>query len=237
MLAVIINTTYGRLGAILSALIVVCCIVGLTMHQDFYAGRSRKDFLCFYTNVSNLLVLVYFSLAAPLLYAHTALHPLIPHAEFALMLSIMLTFSVFHLLLFPSIRSRVAQMPRTKVYRIVCTDNFLIHYLVPWMVFLYWLLCSPGKGMLRLFDAFIWTLLPLAYVLCILLRASSGRIIEETQSPYPYPFLDIHALGGKRVFYCCAVLYGICILAGILLVFLTRSVFFLFGGGHALLLI
>ena len=237
MLVVMMDEPFARLGTLFSALIVVSCAIGLTMHRDFYAGKARKDFFCFYTNVSNLLVLVYFSLAAPRLYARITLHPLIPHAEFALMLSIMLTFSVFHLLLFPAIRKSVAKMPHTRNYWIVCADNFLIHYLVPWLVFAYWLLCSPGKNSLRLFDALAWTWLPVTYVLCILLRARSGRIIEETQSPYPYPFLDIRVFGGARVFRCCVALYGLCALAGILCLFLIRLAFLLFGGGHPLILI
>lgn len=237
MLVVISDTLSGRIGTVLSALIVVFCVIGLTMHRDFYAGVARRGFFCFYTNLSNLLVGVYFALIAPRLYASSRWRPLIPHAEFLIMMSIMLTFFVFHLMLFPAIRSAVGKVKRTREYRIVCTDNLIIHYLVPWLVFLYWLLCSPGKDSLGLLDAVLWTAFPALYLFCILLRARSGRIIEETGSPYPYPFLDIAALGRITVLRLCLVLYGICLAAGALTAALTRATFALFGGGHALLLI
>ena len=44
MLVVIPSAPYGRLGALLSALIVVASLIGLTMHKDFYAGVRRRDF-------------------------------------------------------------------------------------------------------------------------------------------------------------------------------------------------
>ena len=237
LLIVISDTLGGRMGAVLSALIVIFCIVGLTMHKDFYAGVPRKDFFCFYTNLSNALVGVYFALIAPRLYTSRRLHPLIPHAEFLMMMSIMLTFSVFHLMLFPAIRSTVSHAARTREYQIVCTDNFIIHYLVPWLVFFYWLLCGPGKMTLGVFDAVLWTLLPALYLSFILLRAGRGKLIEETGSPYPYPFLDAAALGRKTVLRLCLSLYGICLAAGISAIALIRIAFALFGGGHALFLI
>jgi len=237
MLVITPDTLYGRVGAVLSALIVVFCIIGLTMHKDFYAGKNRKDFFYFYTNLSNLLVGVYFALIAPHLYARDAYHFLIPHAEFALMLSIMLTFSVFHLLLYPSIRIAVKTACHTREFYITCTDNFIIHYLVPWLVFIYWLLCSPNKAALGFQDAFLWTLFPLIYLGMTLIRAARGKIIEETASPYPYPFLDVHALGKKTVLRTCAMLYGICAAAGLIVVWIIRVFLLMFGSGHALMLI
>ncbi|MBQ7887451.1 MAG: Pr6Pr family membrane protein [Clostridia bacterium] len=211
-----------RLGVVLSALIVVFAIVGITMHRDFYAGHGRREFFCFYTNVSNLAVLLYFALAAPRLYARESLHSLIPHAEFAVMMCIMLTHCVFHLMLYPAVRRAVQHMPRTTAYRIVCTDNFIIHYLVPLTVLLYWLLCSPQKRALGVRDALYWTALPLGYIAFIFLRARLKGTIEEAGSPYPYPFLDIGVFGAARVMRVCAALYGICVLAGLLIIALVR---------------
>ena len=206
---------YTRLGAVLSALIVVFSIIGITMHRDFYAGRGRREFFCFYTNVSNLAVLLYFALAAQRLYTAESLHHLIPHAEFAVMMCIMLTHCVFHLILYPAVRSAVRDMPRTAAYRIVCTDNFIIHYLVPLSVLIYWLLCSPDKQALSPPDALYWTALPLLYAVLIFIRARFKGIIEEAGSPYPYPFLDISVFGAKRVLFICTRLYVLCVFAGL----------------------
>lgn len=237
MLVVMPDTPFGRLGALLSALIVVACLIGLTMHRDFYAGRRRRDFFCYYTNVSNLLVLVYFALLAPQLYARAPLRPLIPHAEFSLMMSIMLTFAVFHHLLFPDILRAMRAAPRDRDFAIVCADNAFIHYLVPWLVFLYWLLCAPGKRALQPLDALIWTAVPLAYAAYIFLRAPVRGVIAEAGSPYPYPFLDVGKNGVRRVLAACALMLAACVAAGLLVVALTQLVFARLGGGHALILI
>lgn len=210
-----ITGPYTRLGVLLSALIVVFAVVGITMHRDFYAGRGRREFFCFYTNVSNLAVLLYFALAAPRLYAAKSLHRLIPHAEFAVMMCIMLTHCVFHLILYPAVRTAVRNMPRTAAFRIVCTDNFIIHYLVPLTVLIYWLLCSPDKEALSPPDALYWTMLPLGYAVLIFIRARFKGMIEETGNPYPYPFLDIGVFGVKRVLFMCTRLYVLCVFAGL----------------------
>lgn len=209
---------YTRFGAVLSALIVVFTVIGITMHRDFYAGRGRKEFFCFYTNVSNLAVLIYFSVIAPRIYISESLHPLIPHAEFAVMMCIMLTHSVFHLALYPAVKKTVSSMPHTRAYKIVFTDNFIIHYLVPLTVLVYWFFCSPQKLALRAADALYWTALPLCYAGFIFLRAPIFGVIKEAGSPYPYPFLDIQALGLRRVLRMCALLYALCAGAGLLII-------------------
>jgi len=218
MLIVCDNALSTRSGTLLSALIVTFCIVGLTMHRDFYAGRPRRGFFCFYTNLSNLLVLIYFSVIAPRLYARFSGYTWIPGIEFSIMMSIMLTFCVFHCVLFPAIRRQMVRMPRTREYFIVVVDNLIIHYLVPLLVFIYWVFCSPGKQQLMPVHAVCWTAFPLLYGCVTLYKAHGGRIIEETNSPFPYPFLDYHALGPRAVAYTSIRLYGLCLYAGIFVI-------------------
>lgn len=237
MLSVIPSAAYGRLGAALSALIVCAAIIGLTMHKDFYAGVRRRGFFCFYTNLSNLLVLIYFSLAAPRLYANKALHILIPHMEFAVMMSIMLTFCVFHLMIFPAVSAAAKRAEHTREFYIAVVNNVIVHYAVPWLVFLYWLFCSPQKHTLGAGDALLWTAIPAVYLMLVYLRARSGRIIEEAGSPYPYPFLDADALGVRRVLRICVTLYCACAAAGFAVIAVIRALTLLFGTGHALILI
>ena len=50
-------------------------------------------------------------------------------------------------------------------------------------------------------------------------------IIEETGSPYPYPFLDRDALGSGRVMSICAALYGICVLTSAFVITVARLIF------------
>ena len=237
MLVVIPGGLYGRLGAVLSALIVVCCLIGLTMDADFYAGVRRRGYFVYYTNLSNLLVLVYFALIAPVLYAKASLRPIIPHAEFALTMVILLTFAVFHLLLMPDVCAQLRGLPPTRLFRIVCADNIVLHYVVPLLTLCYWLLCSPGKAALSARDALAWTVIPLCYLLAVLVRARIRGDIYGTDSAYPYPFLDIPRRGARRVAFTCAQLYACCAGAGLLAVALVHLAFSLWGAGHAIALI
>lgn len=237
MLVVIPPQLFGRLGAALSALIVILSLVGLTMHKDVYAHRPRQGFFVFYTNISTLLVLLYFSLLAPLLYAKSALRTLIPHIEFGVTMSIMLTHVVFHFLIFPCVRRQYACASPSRERSIVYADNWIIHYIVPWLVFIYWIACSPQKSRLLFLDAMLWTVVPAVYLLIVLLTAPLRPALEETGSPYPYPFLDVQQRGLPRVLFTSAGLFLLCMLAGAILIFLTRLALSAFGSGHALFLI
>lgn len=237
MLYVNPSSLHIRLGAVLSCVIIVLAVTGLTMHKDFYAGRIRRDFFFFYTNLSNLIVLIYFALAAPRLYASSALHALIPHTEFAVMMSIMLTCCVFHFVLLPAVYDRVMSMPRTREFRIAFTDNLIVHYLVPLSVLAYWLLCSPGKSTLTLADGISWTVFPTLYVLAVFIRAPLRGVIEEAGCCYPYPFLDIGVLGAGRVARTCLALFLLCAAAGTALIAVFQFLYAFFGAGHTLVLI
>ena len=236
MLIITPPALYGHLGALLSALIVVCACIGLTLHKDVYAHTPRSDFYWYYTNVSNLIVLLYFALIAPWLYARAALRRFIPAAEFSVMMVILLTHVVFHNLLFPDILRAARKTRRTRETDIMAADNLFIHYLVPWLTCLYWLLCSPDKDALTLPGALVWLAVPLIYLLCLFLRARRGNL-AGTDSPYPYPFLDVQRLGAGRVARICLLLLALCVLVSLALLLAVRLSFARWGGGHALVLV
>ncbi|MFI4969901.1 MAG: Pr6Pr family membrane protein [Lysobacterales bacterium] len=62
-----------------------------------------------------------------------------------------------------------------------------MHYAVPALYLLWWAACVP-HGRLSWSDPLRWLAFPLAYLASILLR---GRWLHE----YPYPFIDVDALG------------------------------------------
>lgn len=237
MLYVSSASMHIRLGAVLSALIIVLCIIGLTMHQDFYDGKIRRDFFFFYTNLSNLIVLIYFALIAPRLYTTSSLYHLIPHAEFAVMMIIMLTCCIFHFILFPAVYPCVMSMPRTREFQIVVADNLIVHYLVPLSVFFYWLLCSPGKYVLQFQDAVRWTAVPLLYIITVFIRAPLRGVIKEVGCAYPYPFLDVQTFGTFRVVRTCTTLYFLCTSFGTLIIMGIRLLFALIGHCQSLIFV
>lgn len=82
--------------------------------------------------------------------------------------------------------------------------NVLLHMVTPVVVPLYWLLFTQ-KGGLEWKHPLLWAIYPLAYLAYALVRgAATGK--------YPYPFLNVAALGWQKV-----ALNALCIAAGFLL--------------------
>ena len=77
---------------------------------------------------------------------------------------------------------------------------------------LFWLLFAP-KGALRWRDPLLWAIYPLAYFAYALTRgASDGK--------YPYPFMDIPAVGWPSALTTVAIILILYLLVGLVLVWL-----------------
>lgn len=92
--------------------------------------------------------------------------------------------------------------------------DFILHRVTPIAVPLYWLVFAP-KGGTRPRDALLWALYPLGYFGYALVRgASDGR--------YPYPFIDVGALGWAQTGLNASLMAAAFILAGLGLIFLDQ---------------
>lgn len=89
-----------------------------------------------------------------------------------------------------------------------------LHYLVP-VLYLGWWLASPGHGQLGWRHAVAWLAFPLAYLGWLMLR---GAWLAE----YPYPFVDVDALGWRQVLANAAILLGVFLALGLALVVVDR---------------
>jgi hypothetical protein len=86
----------------------------------------------------------------------------------------------------------------------------LLHSVIPVLFVVYWLAFVPKKS-LRWGDFWIWLAYPLAYLAFIMVRGSFGGY-------YPYPFVDLNALGFFTVMVNCL---------GITLLFVFFSLLFI----------
>ncbi|HJR83111.1 MAG TPA: Pr6Pr family membrane protein [Sphingomicrobium sp.] len=92
--------------------------------------------------------------------------------------------------------------------------DYLLHYAVPIAMAVYWPAFAPKIG-LRFRDPLLWCVYPLAYLFYVVVRGSvDGR--------YPYPFIDVAALGYGRIVLNSMLLLVAYLLAGLLLVALGR---------------
>jgi hypothetical protein len=76
--------------------------------------------------------------------------------------------------------------------------NVVLHYVVPVMVILDWLLFDKKRSY-RWSDPFMWAVIPLLYLQFVFIRAEVGGVLTARGSRYPYFFLDIDAIGISAV--------------------------------------
>ena len=132
---------------------------GLLLHSTLLeTGHIRPGMFCFYTNLSNLLVLVYeLALAAA---PEGAVRRLLTGSGVALSMTlcIYVTHLIYHFVLVPDARRRGKKFADFGG----SFGNLCVHYGTPWLVVGQWLLWGNKAG-LTAASAARWLVLPLAY--------------------------------------------------------------------------
>jgi hypothetical protein len=146
------------------------------------------------------------ALAAALVFTALALRPRIapPALLGGLTLNILLVAIVYRLLL----AGTLVQTGQEKL-----ADLFL-HSITPALVLLFWLLGVP-RGALRPRHVWLWAAVPLLYFAYALARGAADGI-------YPYPFLDVAAIGWPAVLRNAALIAAGFLAAGFGLVGVDR---------------
>lgn len=191
--------------------------VGLLLHSTLLeTGHIRPGMFCFYTNLSNLLVLVYeLALAAV---PEGAVRQLLTGSGVALAMTlcIYVTHLIYAFVLLPTAHRRDDESWLKGRFSF---GNVCVHFITPGLTVLQWLLWQDKAG-LTVGHAVWWLVLPLAYFAFAMLRAGTGKPIGRTGQLYPYPFLDYPRLGAGRFWlYATAILtffFGVgCLFVGI----------------------
>ena len=168
--------------------------VGLLLHSTLpQTGHIRAGMFCFYTNLSNLLVLAY-ELALGI-GGRGALRWLgSPGVALSVTLCIYVTHLIYALVLIPLAKHSNDESWLKGRYSFA---NVCVHYIVPGLVAVQWLLWQDKAG-LTVWNAVWWLVLPVAYFVFVMLRARTGKPIGFSGELYPYPFLDYPRLGVGR---------------------------------------
>ena len=161
-------------------------------------------YLGYFTVLTNILVAT--ALTAPLLAPASAVGRFFkrPVVVSGVAASIALVAIAYHLLL------RHVWNPQGLQW----LADVVLHYVVPGLFLLYWWLSVPA-GSLRWTDPLLWTAYPAAYLVYALAR---GEIIAS----YPYPFIDVAAIGYRQTALNATGLLTGFIVLGLLLVALSR---------------
>jgi hypothetical protein len=169
----------------------------VTSHGSLVAALWAM--LRFFTIVANLLLALQFSGIA---LGRRRLAR--PRLLGGMMLTILLVGAVYLLLL----------RGRAELNEGVALVGVLLHEVTPAATALFWLLFAP-KGRLGRADPLRWTVLPLAYLGYAMARGA-------VEGSYPYPFIDVAAIGWIRVMANAAAIAAAFVAAGYVLVGLDR---------------
>ncbi|WP_194764422.1 Pr6Pr family membrane protein [Microbacterium sp. UFMG61] len=200
-------------------LAVLVIATGAIRHADLLTEQPDWTVFLFYTMVSNLLCLAWMLLlivrtvrdlrrSGPVGTSTPS-----PRVSGAVMMAITVTMLIYLVVLVPT---RFADGD-TDVFSL--TDN-LIHIVTPILLIADWMLFVP-KGSFRWTDPLLWMLIPYAYLGWAFGYGALGGEFYPGQT-YPYPFMDVGALGIGGVAQWVVALTVALILVGLVFVVIDR---------------
>lgn len=169
------------LGLILGAALAGCAI-----KLNMGAGSIHWYQLRYFTTLSNIAAGIY---ALWALLRGRRRTPALLHG--GALMGVLVTGIVYHLLLRGTFGGFT---PLTRDW----LGDQLVHTAVPLLMALDWLLLAP-KGRFRPLHPLGWALFPLAYLAGTAAIARTGLCFPNSNTPYPYPFLDVWSLGWEPV--------------------------------------
>lgn len=172
----------GRASRACLWLILSGALLGCSIKLGLWAGTAHWYQLRYFTTLSNLLAAIY-SLWA-LLRGRDRTPPLLHGAA---LMAVLVTGVIYHLLLRGTFGGFTP-------FTLGWLGDQMVHTAVPVLMALDWLLFVP-KGRSALWYPLGWAVFPAAYFAGTVLIARTGCCLPNSNTPYPYPFLDVWALG------------------------------------------
>lgn len=185
---------------------------GLYLHSQLReTGHIRPGFFVYYTNLSNLVTVLYQALLLVVSFFPGAFFGALTNQTVLLSatLLIYITHLVYHFVLLPAFKKSGKFTGEGKLG----FGNKCVHYFVPWLAVGQWAFCAD-KAALTLADALWWLIVPCAYLIFVLLRGATGKPIGSSASAYPYPFMDLKALGAGKFIRNCLGLFALFFVLG-----------------------
>lgn len=173
------------------SILLTFCFVGLFLNSGISEGYFNTELFVYYTYLTNILCLVVTGIVLFYNYKKVVSNEITGHNEVikkikgAATIGILITGVVYHFLLGDTSSEGYFHL-----------DNIIVHYIVPLMFVLDWILFDKRKGVKTL-DPLTWLLLPATYLVYALIR---GAIVgSEAKLQYAYWFIDVNELGYSGV--------------------------------------
>lgn len=170
------------------AIIVVVGIAGLI---ESGSKLPAGEFFFYFTSLSVMAAVAYFALSIVMTMRSGKGSPWsvwAPTFKYLVTIAVTVTFLIAHFLLGGGLGT-------------LGWEAYCLHYIVPIMTILDWLLFDP-KGNMRRTDPFVWPLSMVSYFVYVLVMVygfgvrMGGSLLD---SRFPYAFIDIDALGVGQV--------------------------------------
>jgi hypothetical protein len=197
------------LSILWKAAIAACAFVGLGLQIGLFKGELHLSSFKYFTNISNLLCMAYFLIDVIFLLAVRGRDGSVgwcPALKGVAMMGITVTWLVAHFML--------GSFTMGASLRVSVR---LVHYVVPIMTILDWLLFDK-KGQIKLTAPLLWTTFPLAYFTAIMGLAYFGKGVPF----YPYPFMNVEKQGLPRVLITVVLMLVFFVALGYLFVLVDR---------------
>lgn len=185
------------------SIIIIGTIGMLLMATKSLTKKPKIDFLFYFTNLSNIFVILYF-----------IFKPDNNLFLFLVTLNITYTMVVFNCILYPYL------IKHNMKFKDVGTDpvsSNIAHIIIPILVLVYWFKYSQDVSYL---DIIYGSIFPIIYLVFALFLGGSKYKIEDGFTNYIYPFLDVEKYGFKKVLLNNFLLSSLFIGIGFLLIFL-----------------
>jgi hypothetical protein len=177
-------------------------VYGLLLGFGVFEGKFNLSMLNYFTVLSNLLCVVYFAADIVHIVRGGEGDVWFPPLKGIATMAITVTLLVAHFIL--GMRFTMAGS--------LSMTLIIMHYAVPLMTIADWL-AFDTKGLIKPRSPLVWTIGPMLYFVYAMIAARIGDGIGYG-SRYPYPFLDVDALGRGRVLLTVLVLVAFFVAIG-----------------------
>ncbi len=162
-----------------------------------FQASSVKQQLCYFTNQSNLFILILFAglaMQTAVQIGRSGIHGPVAHTRCGLHLALTLYITITMVCYWALLSWQNFSMAGVKISQFqMQLSNFILHTAVPIFALVDWILFLP-HGQVRSKTAASFLAYPIVYSIFIVLRAQFGGYLYGTVR-YPYPFADPDLLG------------------------------------------